>query len=62
MVIVTVKTARQAEKMYKAGAHFVIVPNILGGEHFAELLKKKKDRKSSWTVAAKKQKKLFGAM
>lgn len=59
-IIVTVKTSEQALELYEAGANFVIVPNILGGEYFAELLKRKKVRKSSWTVAAKKQKKAFG--
>lgn len=59
-IIVTVKTPDQAAAMYKAGANFVIVPSVLGGEHFAGLLEKKKTRKASWTVAAKKQKKAFG--
>jgi voltage-gated potassium channel Kch len=59
-IIVTVKTPEQAAAMYKAGANFVIVPSILGGEHFAGLLEKKKTRKASWTTEGKKQKKAFG--
>jgi Kef-type K+ transport system membrane component KefB len=55
-VIVTVKTAKEAAEMYDLGANFVIIPNILGGEYFAELLSKKKSRKASWSIAAKKHK------
>ncbi len=59
-IIVTVKSADRAKEMYELGAHFVIVPTILGGEHFAELLKRRKDKKMVWTSAAKSQKKSFG--
>ncbi len=52
-VIVTGKSNREAVQLYKAGATFVIVPSILSGELFAELLKKKKTTKRLWQVAAK---------
>jgi Kef-type K+ transport system membrane component KefB len=56
-VVVTVKTAEQATKLYELGATFVIVPSLLGGKFFADLLKKKKMRTSVWKTIAKEQKK-----
>jgi Kef-type K+ transport system membrane component KefB len=38
--IMTVRSAEEAENCYRHGAAFVIVPSILGGERFAELLAK----------------------
>jgi hypothetical protein len=58
--VVTVKKPSDVAEMYELGATFVIVPNILGGEHFAQLLKTKKTRKSSWGSAARKQKRELG--
>ncbi len=39
-VVVTVRTADEAARLYKAGATFVIVPSVLGAERFGELLGK----------------------
>lgn len=58
-VVVTVKTAEQAAKMYQLGATFVIIPTMLGGKFFAELLKKKKTRPVAWKPLAKEQQKLL---
>lgn len=53
-VIVTAKNKFDADLLYKRGATFVIVPSVMGGEFFAELLKKKKTAKRFWHAAAKK--------
>ncbi len=58
-VIVTAKNPHQANKLYKLGATFVILPNMLGGELFSQLLSKKKEKKQSWVAVRKKQEKLF---
>ncbi len=47
-VIVSVKSSADAARCYALGATFVIVPSELGGEHFAQLLKKKKTLKLQW--------------
>lgn len=54
--VMSAKTSESARKLYEAGATFVIIPHILGGELFAQLLKKSKTRKSSWNALRKKQK------
>lgn len=59
-IIVTVKTGDEAAVLYAAGADFVIVPNVLGGEYFGHLLEKMKTRKTAWNSAAKRQKKAYG--
>lgn len=59
-VVVTVKTAEQAAKMYALGATFVIVPSILSGKLFADLLKKKKTKKTSWGSLAREQRQILG--
>ncbi len=53
-VIVSVKAAADAARCYALGATFVIVPTELGGEHFAQLLKKQKTLKSQWGGLGKK--------
>jgi Trk K+ transport system NAD-binding subunit len=55
-IVVTVKTAEDATKMYKLGATFVIVPSMMSGELFASMLQKKHFKKSLWITCAKKQK------
>lgn len=60
-IILTAKSANEAAILYDAGATFVILPNMLGGELFSQLLKTKTVRKASWNVLAKKQKKILGA-
>lgn len=54
-VILTVKSSADAEQCYKLGATFVIVPSMLGGELFAQLLKKKKTMKMQWGSLGKKE-------
>lgn len=58
-IIVTAKSAKDAKKMYDLGATFVIVPSILAGELFSELLNSKKFKKSSWKLLVNKQKKML---
>ncbi len=59
-VIVTAKNEHEAGMLYALGAHFVILPAKLGGEHFAHLLGKKKVAKTSWNAMAKPQKQALG--
>lgn len=59
-LVVTVKSPDQAAKMYKKGATFVIIPNILGGELFAQMLKSRKTRKSSWGAVGRRYQKALG--
>ncbi len=54
LVVLTVKNSDDAARCYALGAHFVIVPSILGGAHFAQLLKKTKLLKRGWHDMAKK--------
>jgi Kef-type K+ transport system membrane component KefB len=59
-VIVTAKRTQEAGELYALGADYVIVPNVLSGVLFADLLKSKKNRKSSWGVVARRDKKIIG--
>ena len=52
-VIVTAKTKEQAEWLYSAGATFVIIPSVLGGQRFGELLNKEKFDPKAWSTLAK---------
>ncbi|MFH1252838.1 MAG: cation:proton antiporter family protein [Candidatus Uhrbacteria bacterium] len=47
-VIVAARTAEEATDCYSTGAHFVIVPSLLGAERFRELLIKNKDVDKKW--------------
>lgn len=58
-VILTVKSAEDAARCYALGATFVIVPSVLGGEHFAQLLKKKKTAKLQWGMLGKRERQQF---
>ncbi|MFH1631489.1 MAG: cation:proton antiporter [bacterium] len=60
--VVTVKSAEDIEKMYELGATFVIIPSVLGGELFSDILQKKKFRRASWESLARRQKKALGAI
>ena len=53
--ILTVKNSEDAARCYELGATYVIVPTVLGGEHFAQLLKKKKTAKLQWGNLGKKE-------
>jgi Kef-type K+ transport system membrane component KefB len=46
--IVSARTPDEASKCYAAGATYVIIPSILGGEKLREMLEEKKTRRSSW--------------
>lgn len=54
-VILTAKVTEEANRLYEAGATFVIIPNVLGGKLFAQLLKKGKTNKASWKALGKKK-------
>jgi len=53
VVIVSAYSQIEAEKCYKLGASYVIVPNVLSGKKFSEMLKKKKTAKKSWESLSK---------
>ncbi len=40
-IYATAKTVPEALELYKKGADYVIIPHLLGGEHIADLLRKK---------------------
>ena len=46
--IVCARTHEEAESCYKAGATYVLVPNLLGGEKFREMLEEKGFGKIAW--------------
>lgn len=54
-VIVTARTAHEAAQCYAAGASYVIIPNVLGGVKFRELLEKKGTRAASWRLLGEKE-------
>jgi len=56
VVIVASRNQKESEECYLAGATYVIVPSVLGGERFKELLQKKKSSKLSWKRLAGGQK------
>ncbi len=58
-IIVTAKNTHEAKALYEQGATFVIVPSMLSGELFKDLLVKRKTR-ASWSALAKKQKQKIG--
>jgi hypothetical protein len=52
IAIVSTHTHAEAAHCYEAGATYVIVPSVLGGERFKEFLKKKKATKTQWKKLA----------
>lgn len=48
--IVSARTEDEAAQCYAAGATYVIVPSMLGGEKFRELLEQKQTRPASWRL------------
>ncbi len=50
--IVSARTSDEAAKCYAAGATYVIIPSVLGGEKLRELLEEKKTRRQSWQKLA----------
>lgn len=53
--IVSARTEDEAEQCYKAGAAYVIVPSMLGGKKFRELLEEKQTRPASWRLLGEKE-------
>jgi hypothetical protein len=51
--IVSARTADEAARCYSAGATYVIVPNMLGGHKFRELLQKSGARRKAWEKIAR---------
>ncbi len=51
-VIVSARTSSESEKCYAAGATYVIIPAVLGGEKLRELVTEKKTRKVLWEKLA----------
>lgn len=47
-IIVSARTHEEADRCYKLGASYVIVPSILSGKKMAELLEKTKVNKNIW--------------
>ncbi|HBK34010.1 TPA: sodium:proton exchanger [Candidatus Uhrbacteria bacterium] len=47
-VIVSAHRPEEAERCYRAGATFVIVPSVLGGERFTQLLASQKTKRREW--------------
>ncbi|MFH1711794.1 MAG: cation:proton antiporter [Patescibacteria group bacterium] len=58
-IVVAAKSHAEAQKLYQRGATFVVIPYMLGGEFFAQMLKTKKVRKTSWSSLGKHYKKLY---
>lgn len=52
VVIVSVHTEAEAEACYALGADYVIIPNMLSGMKFAEILKHNRVKKRAWAKAA----------
>ena len=59
VAVVSVHQEAEAERCYEAGATFVIVPAVLSGERFRDLLVEKKTRKLSWETLAKNKRTEF---
>lgn len=53
-VIVSARTAAESEKCYEAGATYVIIPTVLGGEKLRELVTSMKIRRQAWKKLAEK--------
>ncbi|EKD33435.1 MAG: hypothetical protein ACD_76C00030G0001 [uncultured bacterium] len=58
-IIVSAKTPEQAVRCYDYGASFVIVPSVLGGEKFADMLKFNTGKSSVWKQLGVKEKRRF---
>ncbi|MEK9130726.1 MAG: cation:proton antiporter family protein [Patescibacteria group bacterium] len=54
VTIVTAKTSEHAAHLYRDGAHFVIIPSVLGGERFAEMLKKNQLNQKTWVKTGRR--------
>ncbi|TAL50834.1 sodium:proton exchanger [Patescibacteria group bacterium] len=55
VVVVSVHSDEDAKRCYALGATYVIVPPVLSGKKFSEMLKKSKTTKRSWQRLVKKQ-------
>ncbi|MBI4435599.1 cation:proton antiporter [Candidatus Uhrbacteria bacterium] len=54
VVIVSVHTDEEAQRCYELGATFVIIPPVLSGQKFSEMLQRSKTTKRSWESLVKK--------
>lgn len=52
-VVVSVHTQEEAERCYNLGATYVIVPQVLSGRKFSEILSERQTAKSKWKQFAK---------
>lgn len=57
-IIVSAHRNSEADRCYKAGATFVIVPSVLGGEKFTEMLASQKTSRRTWESWKKRRDKL----
>mgnify|MGYP001588999535 CR=1 FL=1 len=53
VVVVSVHSSVEAAACYRLGATYVIVPSVLSGKKFSEILREKKTAKRSWETVAK---------
>jgi Kef-type K+ transport system membrane component KefB len=53
VIVVSVHTQVEAQRCYELGATYVIVPQVLSGRKFSEILTEKKTAKTKWTQFAK---------
>ncbi len=53
VVIVSAHSAQEAARCYELGATYVIVPPVLSGKKFSEMLREKKTVKRSWQTLTK---------
>jgi Kef-type K+ transport system membrane component KefB len=53
VVVVSVHTLQEAQRCYELGATYVIVPQVLSGRKFSEILTEKKTAKAKWNQYAK---------
>ncbi len=53
MAIMTAKTNEESRRLYEAGASYVIVPNVLGGKYFTQMMKRNRMNKRLWQALNK---------
>lgn len=59
-VVVAARDAATAAECYAAGAAYVIVPNVLGGEKFRELLEHTRTRAAAWRLLGRRERRILG--
>ncbi len=53
VVIVSVHSEEEARRCYELGATYVIIPSVLSGRKFSEILQRVKTKKAAWGLTAK---------